>query len=56
MWIARTPEDVQPLSYAAERGSTQIVEILLQLDKIDVNCKDSIGCTPLSYAVASSST
>ncbi|PBK81206.1 hypothetical protein ARMGADRAFT_812790, partial [Armillaria gallica] len=45
-----------PLSYAVERKFTQIVEILLQWDKVDVNCKDSTGHTPLSYAVYSRST
>ncbi|KAK0435957.1 hypothetical protein EV421DRAFT_1144381, partial [Armillaria borealis] len=39
-----------PLSYAVEREFTQIVEILLQSNQVDVNCKDSTGRTPLSYA------
>ncbi|KAK0186916.1 hypothetical protein F5146DRAFT_1062859 [Armillaria mellea] len=29
--------------------------MLLELDQVDVNCKDSIGQTPLSYAVKSRS-
>jgi ankyrin repeat protein len=41
------------LSYAAEYGQKDLVEVLLNLteDKIDVNSSDNKGRTPLSYAV-----
>ncbi|PBK85113.1 hypothetical protein ARMGADRAFT_1067102 [Armillaria gallica] len=39
-----------PLSYAAQWGGIEIVEMLLQSDKVDVDCKDSTGRTPFSYA------
>ncbi|KAK0215977.1 hypothetical protein EDD85DRAFT_870889, partial [Armillaria nabsnona] len=35
-----------PLSHAAMWESTQLVEILLQSDWVDVNCKDCRGHTP----------
>ncbi|PBK68343.1 hypothetical protein ARMSODRAFT_851736, partial [Armillaria solidipes] len=36
-----------PLFYAVEWGSTQLVEILLQSDWVNVNCMDYMGHTPL---------
>ncbi|PBK98340.1 ankyrin, partial [Armillaria gallica] len=44
-----------PLFYAAEEGSTQVVEILLQSDhvNVNVNCKDFRGRTPLMTVVIS---
>ncbi|SJL14282.1 uncharacterized protein ARMOST_17738 [Armillaria ostoyae] len=45
-----------PLSYAVECESTQIVGMLLQSDRVDVNYKDSRGRTPLSYAAERGST
>ncbi len=41
-----------PLSHAAMWESTQLVEILLQSDRVDVNCKDCRGRTPLMMAVS----
>ncbi|KAK0472441.1 hypothetical protein IW261DRAFT_1570795 [Armillaria novae-zelandiae] len=46
-------EQQTPLSYAAECGSAQIVEILLQSGRVNVNCKDCSGRTPLMMAVSS---
>ncbi|KAE8310516.1 ankyrin repeat-containing domain protein [Aspergillus transmontanensis] len=41
-----------PLSYAAEKGHKEVVEILLVSNKVDVNSMDGQGLTPLSYAEA----
>ncbi|GMF73802.1 ankyrin repeat-containing domain protein [Aspergillus flavus] len=39
-----------PLSYAAEKGFKEVVEILLSSNKVDVSSKDGQGLTPLMYA------
>ncbi|KAA8641770.1 uncharacterized protein ATNIH1004_010709 [Aspergillus tanneri] len=39
-----------PLSWAAESGQTNIVELLLARNDVDVNCEDKDGRTALSWA------
>ncbi|KAL2146803.1 hypothetical protein VTI28DRAFT_2284 [Corynascus sepedonium] len=39
-----------PLSYAAEDGDVEIVQLLLSTSKADVNTTDGLGRTPLSYS------
>jgi len=41
-----------PLSYAAERGTRELVGLLLSNDRIDPDCADSDGRTPLSRAAS----
>ncbi len=44
---------ITPLCYVARCGNTQIVEMLLQSDRVNVNHTDPEGCTPLMMAVDS---
>lgn len=50
MSIQWTRRDGPPLSYAAESGSEEIVQVLLDVHGIDVNLVDKEGRSPLSYA------
>ena len=38
------------LSYAAESGNSEVVQLLLVQDDVDVNLKDKDGQSPLLYA------
>lgn len=40
-----------PLSRAAELGDSEMVKLLIETGKADVNCVDESGWTPLSWAV-----
>ncbi|KAJ5678666.1 Ankyrin repeat-containing protein [Penicillium macrosclerotiorum] len=44
--------DLTPLSLASWRGNEAAVELLLTIEEVDVNSRDSFGQTPLSYAAA----
>ncbi|KAI5457669.1 hypothetical protein BGZ63DRAFT_416787 [Mariannaea sp. PMI_226] len=39
-----------PLSFAAEFGHMDVIELLLPTDKVDVNARDNFGQRPLSFA------
>jgi hypothetical protein len=45
-------DDRTALSYAAERGHVEVVKLLLQTGKADVNARDRKGLTPLCHACA----
>ncbi|KAL3439887.1 hypothetical protein BJX65DRAFT_57583 [Aspergillus insuetus] len=39
-----------PLSWAAEKGFTGMVDLLLRSERVDVNSQDNLGRSPLSWA------
>ncbi|OBT49911.1 hypothetical protein VE04_09679, partial [Pseudogymnoascus sp. 24MN13] len=41
-----------PLSWAAEHGQTEIVQILIERDDVDADSKDEDGATPLLWSAA----
>ncbi|KAI0117660.1 hypothetical protein F4776DRAFT_276804 [Hypoxylon sp. NC0597] len=43
-----------PLSHAPQNGQCgqeEVISLVLETNKVDVNSRDNLGCTPLSYAV-----
>jgi ankyrin repeat protein len=48
---SKDSDDRTPLSWAAEKGQSEVVTILLTHKNVDINSKDSRGETPISWAV-----
>ena len=54
-WMHSEARELSPLLRAVKRGDENLVKLLLETDKVDVDSKDNNGRTPLSWAVQSES-